>query len=52
MPFSFDLQVTPVMQNEERVMCGDKLYLSAPRWTKIRQHLPFNEEEQISLVKK
>lgn len=27
-PFSFDLQATPVVQNEERVMCGDKLYLN------------------------
>jgi hypothetical protein len=26
-PFSFDLQATPVVQNEERVMCADKLYL-------------------------
>jgi len=27
-PFSFELQATPVVQNEERVMCGNKLYLS------------------------
>lgn len=26
-PFTFELQATPVVQNEERVMCGDKLYL-------------------------
>jgi len=27
LPFSFELQATPVVQNEERVMCGNKLYL-------------------------
>jgi hypothetical protein len=27
-PFTFELQAVPIVQNEERVMCGDKLYLS------------------------
>jgi hypothetical protein len=27
-PFSFELQASPVVQNEERVMCGNKLYLA------------------------
>ena len=27
-PFTFELQSTPIVQNEERVMCGDKLLLS------------------------
>lgn len=27
-PFAVELQATPVVQNEERVMCGDKLYLT------------------------
>jgi hypothetical protein len=27
-PFTFELQATPIVQNEERVMCGDKLYLA------------------------
>ena len=26
-PFTFQLEATPIVQNEERVMCGDKLYL-------------------------
>ena len=26
-PFSFELTATPIVQNEERVMCSDKLYL-------------------------
>lgn len=27
-PFTFELQAIPVVQNEERVMCGDKLFLT------------------------
>lgn len=27
-PFSFDLQASPIVQNEERQMCGDRLYLT------------------------
>jgi hypothetical protein len=27
-PFTFELQAVPILQNEERVMCGDKLYLT------------------------
>ena len=27
-PFTFELEATPVVQNEERAMCGDKLYLA------------------------
>lgn len=27
-PFTFELQATPIVQNEERVMCGNKLYLA------------------------
>lgn len=27
-PFTLELQAVPVIQNEERVMCGDKLYLT------------------------
>jgi len=27
-PFTFELQAVPIVQNEERVMCGDKLYLT------------------------
>jgi hypothetical protein len=27
-PFTLELQATPIVQNEERVMCGDKLYLA------------------------
>jgi hypothetical protein len=30
LPFSFSLEASPVVQNEERAMCGDKLYLSEP----------------------
>ena len=26
-PFSFELTATPIVQNEERVMCSDKFYL-------------------------
>jgi hypothetical protein len=27
-PFTFELQAVPIVQNEERVMCGDKLFLT------------------------
>lgn len=27
-PFSFELQASPIVQNEERAMCGDKIFLS------------------------
>ena len=27
-PFTFELQAVPILQNEERVMCEDKLYLT------------------------
>ena len=27
-PFTFELQAVPIIQNEERVMCGDKLFLT------------------------
>lgn len=27
-PFTFELQAVPIVQNEERVMCGDKFYLT------------------------
>jgi len=27
-PFTFDLQATPIVPNEERTMCGNKLFLT------------------------
>jgi len=55
-PFTFELQATPIVQNEERVMCGDKLFLSESfiqnRFIseKAGQRFVFEDEVILSLI--
>ena len=52
-PFTFELQAVPIVQNEERVMCGDKLYLTEHffqnRFIAGRKGQKFTFDDQIIL---